>query len=216
MIGHPVWDVPSRFIHWCFPVGIGLLWWTGATGRMELHSYLAYVLLTLVTTRLVLGFIGSHHSRFCNSVVGLASVIAYLREGGHFVGHNPLGALSTLALLLLILTQGISGLFSVDDVSYDGPLAYAFGGQFIDAASKWHDTNWVILQSLISLHLAAIGWYQWQRRLPMVQTMWRGRSADRVSDQAPVHIARAIGVAIVVAVCLWLAITWAPQAPSYY
>ena len=51
MITHPVWDVPSRFIHWCFPVGIGLMWWTGETGRMELHSYVAYGLLTLVTTR---------------------------------------------------------------------------------------------------------------------------------------------------------------------
>ena len=216
MTAHPVWDVPSRFIHWCFPVGIGLMWWTGETGRMELHSYVAYVLLTLVATRLALGFVGSHHSRFRNFIVGPASVIAYLREGGNFVGHNPLGALSTVALLLLILAQGISGLFSVDDVSFDGPLAYAFDGRFIDAATEWHDTNWGILQALIVLHLGAIAWYQWRRRQPMVQTMWRGRSADRVSEQAPVHVGRAVGIAIVVATCLWLAIVWAPEAPSYY
>ena len=216
MTAHPVWDVPSRFIHWFFPVGIGLMWWTGETGRMELHSYVAYVLLTLVATRLALGFVGSHHSRFRNFIVGPASVIAYLREGGHFVGHNPLGALSTVALLLLILAQGISGLFSVDDVSFDGPLAYAFDGRFIDAATEWHDTNWGILQALIVLHLGAIAWYQWRRRQPMVQTMWRGRSADRVSEQAPVHVGRAVGIAIVIATCLWLAIVWAPEAPSYY
>ena len=108
---------------------------------MELHSYVAYGLLTLVTTRLALGFVGSHHSRFRNFVVGPAGVLAYLRDGGQFVGHNPLGALSTLALLLLVLAQGISGLFSVDDVSFDGPLAYAFDGRFIDLATEWHDTN---------------------------------------------------------------------------
>ncbi len=216
MTAHPVWDVPSRFIHWCFPVGIGLMWWTGETGRMELHSYVAYVLLTLVATRLALGFVGSHHSRFRNFIVGPASVIDYLRVGWHFVGHNPLGALSTVALLLLILAQGISGLFSVDDVSFDGPLAYAFDGRFIDAATEWHDTNWGILQALIVLHLGAIAWYQWRRRQPMVQTMWRGRSADRVSEQAPVHVGRAVGIAIVIATCLWLAIVWAPEAPSYY
>lgn len=216
MTTHPVWDAPSRFIHWCFPVGVGLMWWTGETGRMELHSYVAYVLLTLVTTRLALGFIGSYHSRFRNFVVGPAGIVAYLREGGQFVGHNPLGALSTLALLLLVLAQGISGLFSVDDVSFDGPLAYAFDGRFIDLATEWHDTNWSILQLLIFMHLVAISWYQWRKRQPMVQTMWRGQSADRVSEHAPVHLGRAVGIAGFVAVCLWLAITWAPEAPSYY
>ena len=69
MITHPVWDAPTRFIHWCFPIGVGLMWWTGETGRMELHSYVAYVLLTLVTARLALGFVGSYHSRFRNFVV---------------------------------------------------------------------------------------------------------------------------------------------------
>ena len=216
MTGHPVWDAPSRFIHWCFPVGIGLMWWTGETGRMELHSYVAYFLLTLVATRLALGFVGSYHSRFRNFVVGPTGVVAYLREGGQFVGHNPLGALSTLALLLLVLAQGLSGLFSVDDVSFDGPLAYAFDGRFIDLATEWHDTNWSILQLLICMHLGAIAWYQWRKRLPMVQTMWRGQSADRVSDHAPVHLARAVVIAALVAVFLWLAITWAPEAPSYY
>jgi cytochrome b len=183
---------------------------------MELHSYVAYVLLTLVATRLALGFVGSYHSRFRNFVVGPTGVVAYLREGGQFVGHNPLGALSTLALLLLVLAQGLSGLFSVDDVSFDGPLAYAFDGRFIDLATEWHDTNWSILQLLICMHLGAIAWYQWRKRLPMVQTMWRGQSADRVSDHAPVHLARAVVIAALVAVFLWLAITWAPEAPSYY
>ena len=216
MITHPVWDVPTRFIHWCFPIGVGLMWWTGETGRMELHSYVAYVLLTLVTARLALGFVGSYHSRFRNFVVGPSGVVAYLREGGQFVGHNPLGALSTLALLLLLLAQGISGLFSVDDVSFDGPLAYAFDGRFIDLVTEWHETNWSILQLLIFIHLGAIAWYQWRKHQPMVQTMWRGQSAERVSVHAPVPIGRAVGIMVFFAVCLWLAITWAPEAPSYY
>lgn len=216
MTSHPVWDVPSRVIHWCFPVGVGLMWWTGDTGRMELHSYVAYVLLTLVITRLTLGFVGSYHSRFKNFLVGPARLLAYVREGGHYVGHNPLGALSTVALLLLMLSQGVSGLFSVDDISFDGPLAYAFDGKFIDTASAWHETNWEILRALIFLHLAAIAWYQWRKRQPLIQAMWRGQAAERVGEQAPVNIGRTVGIAMVVAGCLWLAITWAPEAPSYY
>jgi cytochrome b len=216
MTNHAVWDLPSRFIHWCFPVGVGLMWWTGETGRMELHSYVAYVLLTLVITRLALGFVGSYHSRFGNFLVGPAQVVAYVREGGQYVGHNPLGALSTVALLTLMLAQGVSGLFSVDDIAFDGPLAYAFDGKFIDVASEWHHTNWGILRALIFLHLAAIAWYQWRKRQPLIQAMWHGRTGDRVGEQAPVNTGRAITIAVIVAATLWLAITYAPEAPSYY
>ena len=105
MKAHPVWDAPSRFIHWCFPVGIGLLWWSGETGRMGLPNYVAYILLTLVMIRLA-----------------------------------------------------------------------------IDFAAPWHATKWDILQSLMFVHLGAIAWYQWRKRQPMVQTMWQGQLADRISE----------------------------------
>jgi cytochrome b len=118
------------------------MWWSGETGRMQIHSYVAYVLITLVVTRLTWGFVGSYHSRFSNFVVGPSKIARYVTQGDDGVGHNPLGALSTVALLLVLLAQGVSGLFSVDDVAFDGPLAYAFDGVLIDAASEWHETNW--------------------------------------------------------------------------
>ena len=122
-----------------------------------------------------------------------------------------MGAPSTLALLLLILAQGISGLFSVDDASFDGPLAYAFDGQFIDAAIGWHGTTWGILQQLIALHLVAIARYQRRKRQPILQTTWQSQSADRVSEYPPVHMGRAVVAAVSVAACLWFAIAWAPR-----
>ena len=236
MAKNPVWDFPTRFIHWCFPFGIGLLWWTGETGRMEWHSYVGYTLVVLVATRFVWGFVGSFHSRFRNFVRGPGAVMSYLRgsstrmpEGADgtspspasdsnstAVGHNPLGAYSTLALLSVLLLQGVSGMFSIDDVAFDGPLAYYFEGDYIDFASQWHDVGWNVLQGLILLHLVAIAWYQLRKRQPLIQTMWFGSQPGRESDHAPVGNGRAIVVVAVLIAVLATAINFAPEAPSYY
>jgi len=37
-----------------------------------------------------------------------------------------------------------------------------------------------------------------------------------VGEQAPVNTGRAITIAVIVAATLWLAVTYAPEAPSYY
>jgi cytochrome b len=220
MVVHPVWDLPTRFIHWCFPLGIGFLWWTGETGRMEWHSYGGYTLIVLVTTRFMWGFFGSFHSRFAHFVRGPNAVLAYLKATPdaepQSIGHNPLGAYSVLALLFAILAQGLSGMFSIDDVAFDGPLAYYFGGEYIDLALQWHDIGWVALQALIVLHLCAIAWYQVKKRRPLVQTMWFGSYAGRESGNAPVSGWRAILTVLTVSGVLAAAIFLAPEAPSYY
>ena len=236
MVKNPVWDVPTRFIHWCFPVCIGLLWWTGETGRMEWHSYVGYTLVVLVATRFAWGFVGSFHSRFRNFVRGPGAVMSYLRgtparslegvivpastaESGSnsaTVGHNPLGAYSTLALLSVVLLQGVSGMFSIDDVAFDGPLAYYFEGDYIDLASQWHDIGWNVLQVLVALHLAAVAWYQLKKGQPLIQTMWFGSRPGRESEYTPVGIGRAIVVVAVLIAVLATAINFAPEAPSYY
>lgn len=244
MVKNPVWDIPTRFIHWCLPVGIGLLWWTGETGRMEWHSYVGYTLVVLVATRFAWGFVGSFHSRFRNFVRGPSVVLSYVTGGAAdspatagarvtsarsdsaknlgseraaaSVGHNPLGAYSTLALLTVLILQGVSGMFSIDDVAFDGPLAYYFDGDYIDFASQWHDIGWAVLQVLIAVHLLAIAWYQLKKGQPLVQTMWFGSRPGRESEHTPVGIGRAIVVVAVFIAMLAMAINFAPEAPSYY
>lgn len=226
MTAYPVWDLPTRFIHWCFPIGIGLLWWTGETERMEWHSYVGYTLVVLVTTRLVWGFTGSFHSRFANFVRGPVGVFRYVQGANvrdannkgksESVGHNPLGAYSTLALLACLLMQGVSGMFSIDDVVFDGPLAYYFEGDYIDLASQLHEIGWNILQALVALHLVAIVWYQFKKRQPLVQAMWLGAQPGKESMHRPVGAGQAILIATAAAATLAVAIGFAPDAPSYY
>lgn len=213
---NPVWDIPTRGLHWFYPLGIGLMWWTGETGRMELHGYVGYAIIVATTTRLIWGLVGSHHSRFSSFLRGPATVMSYVREGGDYLGHNPLGGLSTLALLSIVLFQGMTGLFNSDDIAFDGPLAFYFDGRYIDVAAQSHDIGWTLLQGFVLLHLAAIFWYQVIKRQPLIQTMWFGAFRDRVAAMAPVPVSRAVVVIVAVSAVLMAVINGAPEAPSYY
>ena len=212
---YPVWDLTIRLIHWYFPAAIGVMWWSGEQGRMEIHSLVGYSLLILVLTRIVWGFIGSESARFRHFVRGPGEIWRYLVSGGAYSGHNPLGALSVIVLLALLVSQTVSGTMSSDDILFEGPFAY-WAQDWSGAVADWHETNWRLLQGLIALHLMAVGWYQWKKRQPMVQTMIRGRSEARFSATAPKPLWLSLMTASILSGALWWLIAVAPEAPSYY
>src|SRR5688572_14073380 len=110
-----VWDVPVRVGHWLMVLAVGTSWWTAETGRMDWHRYAGYSMLALVSFRIYWGFFGSSTARFSQFVRGPRTIVSYLK--GRWVampGHNPLGALSVVVLLALLLTQVALGLFAVD------------------------------------------------------------------------------------------------------
>ena len=74
---------------------------------MTWHFYLGYLVLSLLLFRVVWGFVGGHWSRFAQFVPRPTQVWRYARElmgRRHHatVGHNPMGALSVLSMLLLL------------------------------------------------------------------------------------------------------------------
>ena len=100
-----IWDLPTRLFHWllviCIAgavicVNIGGYW-------MQWHAYCGYAALSLVLFRVLWGFIGAVHSRFTTFVPSPQRLIAFLRgKEGSGLGHNPLGSLSVIALLLVV------------------------------------------------------------------------------------------------------------------
>src|SRR3954466_14244874 len=101
-----VWDLPTRLGHWLMVAGFALSWWTAESGRLEWHRWSGYALLGLVVFRLYWGFFGGSTARFGNFVRGPRAMLDY--ACGRLApapGHNPLGALSVLALLALLLVQ---------------------------------------------------------------------------------------------------------------
>jgi cytochrome b len=170
-----VWDVPTRLFHWLIVAVIGFSWWSADNGRMDLHYASGMVALQLVTFRLIWGFIGSRTARFSAFFRSPAAILAYLRrpkDAPHIAGHNPLGALSVVAMLLALVTQITTGLFAVDvDGIESGPLSHLVDFDQGRTAAGVHEISFTALQILVALHILAIVYYYVRGRrliLPMI------------------------------------------------
>ena len=176
-VATPVWDLPVRIVHWSFPLLIPAMWWTAENKQMWWHERLGMVLLALLVFRILWGFVGSSTARFAQFVRGPGAILAYLRGDGErkHIGHNPLGALSVVALLAALIAQVTMGLFAGD--AFDGatgPLNELVGVMTADRLTDWHHSFFNVIVGLVALHLAAITWYAVARHNDLVSPMLSG------------------------------------------
>ena len=172
-----IWDLPTRLFHWLLVLCIaGAVICVNIGGNlMQWHAYFGYAALSLVLFRVLWGFIGAVHSRFTTFVPSPQRLIAFLSgKVGSGLGHNPLGSLSVIALLLVVGIQASTGLFTDDDIAFQGPLAKYVPNAIVSLLSSIHALNSNILFGLIGLHLLAIAYYQWVKREPILMPMIQG------------------------------------------
>ncbi|MEX0943086.1 MAG: cytochrome b/b6 domain-containing protein [Pseudomonadales bacterium] len=176
-----VWDLPTRLFHWALVILVGISFYTGSTGgfvEMDYHMYAGYAILSLVLFRILWGFIGSDHSRFIHFIRSPGVILAYTRSlripSEPRVGHNPLGALSIIAMLSVLLLQVGTGLFANDDILLEGPLSHLVSYDTSRQLTAIHKTNRWIIVGLIALHLLAVTYYQVIRKHNIIQPMITG------------------------------------------
>lgn len=215
-----VWDLPLRTTHWALAVTVTGAWVTHYAGTrwFAWHRSFGYATLVLVAFRVIWGFVGTRHARFASFVRGPGSVLAYLhsRPLRATPGHNPLGALSVLAMLAVLFMQAATGLFANDEIANAGP----FYGWIAPAASNrvtsLHEANSNLLLALLALHVAAIAWYERVAGKSLLRPMITGYkpAADVPAREAAVGSRTLLALAIVVAlaVALALAVRAAPEA----
>lgn len=182
-----VWDLPTRLFHWSLFILVCVSLYTGFTGGftvMDYHMLSGYSILTLVAFRVAWGFVGSRNSRFTTFIKGPSQVVAHLKEWrrpANQVGHNPLGGLSVVALLIVLAVQAATGLFANDDILTEGPLVHLVSDDTSDALTEIHEANLWLLITLVVLHLAAIAYHRLVKKdnlvLPMI-TGWKGVGQD--------------------------------------
>ena len=182
-----LWDLPLRLVHWSLVVLLAALWWTAESDQTELHEKLGYVALGLLLFRLYWGLFGSSTARFSQFVKGPRAIAAYLR--GHSpasVGHNPLGALSVLLLLGLMIAEVVLGLFTQDvDGIEAGPLAQFITYETADLAREWHELLFNVILGVVALHVLAILFYLLVKRDNLVGPMITGWKRFDQEVQAP-------------------------------
>jgi cytochrome b len=175
-VDQPVWDLPIRLVHWLLAALIGFSWWSIEYHHTDWHIRSGCAILALLIFRLLWGVVGSSTARFANFVRGPRAVHAYVRGRWSGIGHNPLGALSALALLAAVAIQVGLGLLSQDeDGIYAGPLSRLVSSDTSDALRDLHESWFNVLLGLIVLHVGAIAVYRLRGRR-LVKPMITGRA----------------------------------------
>ncbi|MGE5475064.1 MAG: cytochrome b/b6 domain-containing protein [Bacteroidales bacterium] len=204
-----VWDQPIRLFHWSLVVLVATLWATGELGSLDIHMKLGVWALALLLFRLGWGVVGSPTARFSQFLRGPAAIREYVlaaRRGTvRSVGHNPLGALSVLALLGLLTAQAASGLFTTDDIVTNGPLVHLVSSKTSALLSSLHRLGGKLLLALVALHLAAVAFYTIVKKDDLLRAMITG--TKRVPKSVPgIRYANPlIAVAVFAAAC---AVVW--------
>jgi len=109
-----VWDIAVRIFHWSLVLFFITAYVTGED-EGQIHILAGYGVLGLIVFRVIWGFIGTRYARFWNFICSPKQVLAYscsLLSGKpiYYIGHNPLGGLIVLALLLSLGLTVWSGL----------------------------------------------------------------------------------------------------------
>ena len=182
-----VWDLPIRLFHWLLVLCVVLSFITVKIGgnAMEFHALIGYCVLTLIIFRVCWGLVGSHHARFIHFVPspkGLVNYILGKTKAG--LGHNPLGALSVLALLFSLGLQATTGLFANDDIAFEGPFAKYVSNDMVQFLTSIHYLNEKVLIILIALHLCAILYYQKFKGENLIKPMLLGDKEIDPSEEA--------------------------------
>jgi cytochrome b len=173
-----VWDLPTRLTHGALILAVFGALISAKIGAdwMVWHVRLGYGVATLLLFRLIWGFVGGRWSRFDAFVVGPAQWWRYLRQGlPNTVGHNPLGALSIVALLGLLMALVATGFVADDEVAYAGPLVHKVTAVVSAQATYWHShAGQSLLLAWLGLHLVAVAYHQRIKHENLIGPMWHG------------------------------------------
>ena len=202
--GVRIWDLPTRLFHGALLLLVPALWATHHWDWMDLHILLGETMLGLILFRLFWGMIGGSTARFAGFVRGPRAIADYLRgRAPARIGHNPIGAVSVVALLLVLAVQIGLGLFASDEDGLNvGPLSHLVSFDTATTLAKRHETMFYVLLALIVVHVAAVLFYLLVRRRDLVTPMITGCGAGE-AEMAPAPLWR-----FLVSVVLAAALTW--------
>jgi cytochrome b len=172
-----VWDIPTRIFHWILVLSFSGAFLTGDSERWrDIHVLFGYTVLGLIAFRLIWGFIGSRYVRFAEFVCHPAIVTHYFfrllkGDAEHPIGHNPLGAVAILLLLLLGITSGISGWAIYEEIGGD------------DWLEQLHEYSSNVMLAMVLVHITGVLVSSYLQKENLIFAMITGRKHG-ASNQA--------------------------------
>jgi len=186
-----IWDPALRSFHWLLAAAVTTSWVLGEFGPdvMTFHFWSGYVIIGLLTFRLIWGLAGPRSARFASFVAGPGRTLGYVRrfvsaEPSHWPGHSPLGGWAVVAILVLLAAQVTTGLLAdPEDYVNVGPLAHLVDADANRMASAWHDVIAKTILAFVVLHLAVMLWYRLRKGEDLVGPMLHGWKPVRGPDR---------------------------------
>lgn len=210
------WDWPTRVFKWSLVLLVLAAWLThlGGEAWLGLHIYNGYAILVLLVFRLLWGFAGSSTARFSAWVTWPWTALRYgadllQKRGRPYLSHNPLGGWMIIALLLVVGSQAVAGLWTAD---HNGLNGGAFANlDFGDPTpaqrtlSRYHHWAFNIVLGFVAVHVAVNLFYQFVKKDPVIQAMVTGlKPVEPFVDQGKMRPGRALGARA--ALCLAAAV----------
>ncbi len=177
-----VWDPVVRILHWSLVIAFATAWGLGKFGPdiMTFHFYAGYTVAGIVVLRVLWGFFGTYTARFRNFVRGPSAVLEYASslpstKPSYRYGHNPVGALFVVGVLLVLSMQIASGLLSdPEDYINAGPLAQYVSSDVARKALSLHEPLSTLLLLMVLAHVGAVAYYKRRKGENLIEPMVTG------------------------------------------
>lgn len=202
-----VWDAPVRLFHWLLVIAFALAAFSAFQDKFgiyaDIHLYAGLSVLVLVLWRILWGIMGSDTARFSQFVKGPKTTMKYAktafgRTPYRSTGHNPLGAVSVVLMLLLLLVQAGLGLYATDAMFFEGPFSHTISSRLSEDLTEVHEWTGYTLLGLIGLHILVVAFYGLVRRINLVAPMITGWSRHAAGSAR--MASAAVGFALLAAV----------------
>ncbi|WP_157735949.1 cytochrome b/b6 domain-containing protein [Granulosicoccus antarcticus] len=184
-----IWDSWVRLFHWSLAISVGFQLLSGETSWQfyDWHRSVGELVLALILFRVLWGFWGSGNARFGQlfhspkaSLLHLAGL--FRREPSAERGHNAAGSWAVLTLLLIIMTQAVTGFFIADEDEFiEGALYGSLSGSGTDIAMRIHSLNAQLIQIVVAVHILMVFAYLLYAKQNLIKPMitgWMNWSSD--------------------------------------
>ena len=174
-----------------------------------------FTVLALVLFRLLWGVAGPATARFSDFLRGPGTVLAYVRalspgRAPQRRGHNPLGGWAVVLILLVVGLQGVTGLFTTDDLFVEGPLYDLASDGWARLANQIHGLGPWTVGSVVGLHLLALAVHRGVFKERLLGAMVSGRRPEHTGDDIQRRPLLGGGLMVLAAGVVWAVLTYLP------
>jgi len=202
MTNKRIWDLPVRLSHWGLALSFFGAYMTSEGPLIWMHIPFAYALATLALFRVFWGLFGSENARFSHFVRGYGAIRAYsagLKELRHkeYWGHNPVGALAVLAILLTSLALVAAAVFA-QGRGIAGPWAGDVTRQTSGLMTDVHILLANLLMTIVIVHIGAIFAYKYVLKDNLITPMITGTRPASPDQPEPRFTSLSVAVVLLV------------------